>query len=98
MRVLNALFVPAQVARAAAQSSEILERESRGKAFSSRHLCGAQGGAGVGVFRQGGSRTTSRFVFEPGGVQNVDCRSKLSSHRIPGLDRSCNAMKIVIKC
>lgn len=82
-----------QVARATAQISEITEWKSRGKAVSSRRLCGAGcvcwGMRALGGGVRGGYRATLRFVFKPREVQNVDSRSNLSSHRIPGLEKSC---------
>lgn len=90
------------VAKATARIFKIAEcGESHGRplpAGDTKDAVDLRGRVGLGVFRQIGHRTTLCFLFKPGGGQNVDSGSDLSSNRIPGPDRSCNAIKIVIEC
>lgn len=88
------------MAKATAHSFEIVEGESGGRLFAAgitEDKVDRRGRVGLRVFRRLGTELPCVFVFKPGD-QHVDSGSDLSSNRIPGLERSCNAINTAIKC
>lgn len=99
--VLSAPFVPALRWRWLLHVFLKSLNVAQGRPFPAGHTkdtVDLRGTVGLGVFRQIGHRTTLCFLFKPGGGQNVDSGSDLSSNRIPGPGRLFSAVKIVIRC